>query len=131
MTCADLDPCRFELCGKLLALGLGNLSLDVQIALLTNNDARNRFGTGVIQNLVVDGLNHVKAITGGDAVYEHVTVDADGVFGVEDRVFILACCVDDIAIIFLALVGDCLLEDVLDGRVVRVDKGVLNVSNDQ
>lgn len=128
---ADLDPSGLELCGELLCFGLGDLPLDMQIALLTNNDTGDGFGARVIEDLVVDGLDHVEAIAGCDAVDEHVAVDANGVFGIENRVFILAGCVDDVAVVFLALVGDGFLEDVFNGGVVRVDKGVFDVSNDQ
>lgn len=128
---ADFDPSGLELRSELFAFCLGDLSLNVKIALLTDNDARDRLGASVIENLVVNGLDHVEAIARGDAVDEHVTVDADGVFGVEDRIFILTGSVDDVAVVFLTLVGDGLLEDVLDGRVVRVDESVLNVSDDQ
>lgn len=103
----------------------------MQIALLANNEARNRLGACVIKDLVVYGLDHVEAVTGCDAVDEHVAVNANGVFGVEDRVFVLTSSVDDIAVIFLTLVSDGLLEDVLDGRVVGVDEGVFDVADDQ
>lgn len=43
----------------------------------------------------------------------------------------LAGSIDDVAIIVLSLVLDVLVEDILDRRVVRVDKGVLNIANDE
>ena len=130
VTRADLDPRRLELRSELLALCLGDLPLYMQVALLADNNAGDRLGACVVEDLVVDSLDHVEAIAGSDAVDEHVTVDADGVFRVEDRILVLACCVDDIAVVFLPFVGDGLLKDVLDGRVVRIDKGVLDVSDD-
>lgn len=130
MSCADLDPRGLELSCQLLSLCLADLPLHMQIALLPDNDTGHGLGSGVVQDLVVDGLDHVEAITRGNAVDEHVAVNADGVFGIEDRVLILAGRVDDVAVIFLTSVRDGLLEDVFDGRVVRVDKSVLDVSDD-
>ena len=130
VSCADLDPCGLELRCQLLSLCLADLPLHVQIALLPDNDTGHGLGSGVVQDLVVDSLDHVEAITRGDAVDEHVAVNANGVFRIEDRVLILAGSVDDVAVVFLASVRDGLLEDVFDSGVVRVDKSVLDISDD-
>ena len=103
----------------------------MQIALLPNNDARDGFGSGIIQDFVMDSLDHVERVARGDRVYEHVTVNADGMFRIEDGIFVLTGCVDDVAVVFLTSVGDGFLEDVFDGRVVGIDECVFYVSDDQ
>ena len=103
----------------------------MQVALLADNNAGDVLGARVIENLVVYGLDHLKAVARGNAVDQDVAVDADRVLGIEDRVLILTSSVDNVAVVFLSLVGDGLAENVLNGRVVRVDKRVLDVADDQ
>ena len=43
----------------------------------------------VVEDLIPDDAAHFEALLAGDGVDDHVAVDADEVFGVEDRVFIL------------------------------------------
>src|SRR5688500_12117850 len=43
----------------------------------------------MIQNLIANDPRHLKALLAGDGIHNHVAVDADEVFGIEDAVFIL------------------------------------------
>jgi len=58
-------------------------------------------------------------------------MDTDGVFGVEDRVFILASGVNDVTFELSALVVDTLGEGALDSRIIRVHKVIINKLDDQ
>ena len=52
-------------------------------------------------------------------------MDADCVLGVEGGVFVLACGIDDVAVVLDTLVGDALCKGGLYGGVVGIDKVVL------
>lgn len=54
-------------------------------------------------------------------------MDPNCVTGIKDRILVLAGSVDDVAVVLLVLVPDRLVEDIFDGGVVRVDKGVFDV----
>jgi hypothetical protein len=43
----------------------------------------------MVQNLVPQNPNHVIGLLGGDRVDQHVAMNTDEVFGVEDAVFVL------------------------------------------
>lgn len=45
----------------------------------------------VVQNLIPDDSDHLKALLASDAVDDHVAVDANEVLAVQNRVFILLC----------------------------------------
>ena len=44
-----------------------------------------------IDDLVVDDGDHVKGLAGRDRVDEDVSVYANGMFGIEDRILVLLC----------------------------------------
>lgn len=79
MSGRSLDPSCFERVSELLSFLLRDLSLYVQIALLANDDAGNCLCACVVENLVVDGLDHFEAGTEGNGVHEDVSVNSDGV----------------------------------------------------
>ena len=83
----------------------------------------------VVEDLVADHLDHLEGLQRGDAVDEHVAVDADKVLRVEDAVLVLAGRVDDFRRIVLPLVPDLFAEGVLDGRVVALDKVPVDVAH--
>ena len=60
-----------------------------EVVLGTDDDAGYRAHATKVDNLVVDYLDHVEGFPGGDGVYEDEAVDSNGVFGIQDRVFIL------------------------------------------
>ena len=43
----------------------------------------------MVEDLVAQDADHVKGLLGSDRVNEHVAMNADEMFGVEDAVFIL------------------------------------------
>lgn len=43
----------------------------------------------MVEDLVAQDADHVKGLLGSDRVNEHIAMDADEMFGVEDAVFIL------------------------------------------
>ena len=83
----------------------------------------------MIQNLVPNNLDHLERLQRGDAVDEHVAMDADEVLRVEDAVLVLARCVDDLGRVVLSLIPDLLAERVLDGRVVALDKVAVDITH--
>ncbi len=60
-----------------------------EVGLGTNDDAGNLVHATEVDDLVVDDLNHVKGLSGGDGIYENITMNTDGMFGIEDRKFVL------------------------------------------
>lgn len=85
----------------------------------------------MVEDLVTDDGYHLKGLSGGDRVDDHVAMDADEMLRVEDAVFILASRVDDLGHVVLALVLDGAVEGVLDRRVVVLDKGALDEADGQ
>lgn len=81
----------------------------------------------VVENLVPNDADHLEALLAADRVDDHVAVDADEVFGVEDAVFVLAGGVDHLDGEIMVSVADDLAEGVLDGRVVGVDKVAVDI----
>ena len=96
-----------------------------EITFGADNDTGQICEAAKVYNLIVDDLDHVEGVAGGDGVHEDIAVDADGVLGVERGVFVLACGVDDVAVILDALVGNALCKSGLYGGVVGIDKVVL------
>lgn len=74
----------------------------------------------MVQDLVTDYLDHFKGCQGRHGVNEHIPVNADEVFGVQDAVLILAGSIDDFGQVILSLVSYRLAEGVFDGRIVAV-----------
>lgn len=83
----------------------------------------------MVENLVSDDPEHVKGLAGSDGVDDHVAMDADEVFRVEDAVFVLAGGVDDVCGKVLAFVFDGAVEGVFDGGVVVFDESAFDEAN--
>lgn len=67
----------------------------------------------------------------GDGVDEHVAVDANRQAGGDERVLVLAGGVNDVALVFLAVVFDGLGEGVLDGGEILLVEVVLDELDDE
>ena len=92
-----LDPATLEPFAQvrtLLARDLSRLLPD--IVLIPHHHQRHLVRTQMIQDLVPDDADHLKALFRADGIDNHVAVDADEVFRVENRVFVLASGVDDL-----------------------------------
>jgi hypothetical protein len=81
----------------------------------------------VVQDLIPDDAHHFETLLAGDGVDDHVAMDPDEVFAVQDGVFILARGVDDFDAEVLVAVADDLAEGVFDGGVVGVDKVTVDI----
>lgn len=81
--------------------------------------------------LFINDSNHLKALTIRDRVHENVTMNADGMFGRKERVFVLSGCVDYRNIIVFALVRDLFLIWVFDCRIVWLHEMVFDKFNDE
>lgn len=80
----------------------------------------------MVEDLISDNSEHFKGLAGRDGVDDHVAVDADEVFRVEDAVFILAGSVDDVGWKVLVFVLDGTVEGVFDGGVVVFDESAFD-----
>ena len=80
----------------------------------------------MIQNLVPDHPDHLKRRARGHGIHNHIAMDTDAVFGVQDTVFILPGGVDDLGRELLALVFHGPVEGVFDGGVVVLDESALD-----
>ena len=60
-----------------------------EVSLGTDDDAWYGVESAEGDDLVVHDLNHVERFAGGDGVHEDVTVNANGMLGVEDSVLVL------------------------------------------
>lgn len=85
----------------------------------------------MIQNLVANNGNHLKRLARGNGVHDHVAMDADEVFRVQDAVLILARGVDDFGRELLALVLDGPVEGVFDRGIVALDEGTFDEADGQ
>ena len=81
----------------------------------------------MVQNLVANDAHHLEALLAADRVDDHVTVDANEVFGVEDAVLVLAGGVDHLDGEVMVAVADDFAKGVLDGWVVGVDKVAVDI----
>jgi hypothetical protein len=61
-----------------------------KVYLGTDYDTRDLFHSTEVDNLVIHDLDHVKGISRGDRVDENKAVDADSMFGIEDRILVLS-----------------------------------------
>lgn len=81
----------------------------------------------MIQDLIPNDAHHLEALLAADGVDNHVPMNADKVFRIENRVFILAGGIDDFDGEVLVLQTDDFAEGVLDGGVVGVDEVAVDV----
>ena len=70
--------------GKLLAFLGRDLALSVQIALVADNYDGHPVGSSVVQNLVANNLDHVKAQLARHRVDQNITVDIERMLSVEN-----------------------------------------------
>ena len=160
-----LDKTAFEFRCYLLALFDGDFSLGfLEVTLVSDDHDWDRVGSlrnvsneksfrsgetyQVIQNLVMDDIDHIEGLLRGDRVYEHIPMDADEVLRIEHAVLILrvwlvlvvypravstdlALCINDLCQKGLAFVLDLMAECVLDGWVVGFDKVAFDVSDSE
>jgi len=71
-------------------------------------------------------LNHVERIPRRDGVDEDITMYPDGVLGINWRKFVLTSRIDDMTIVFDALIHHTFSESRFDCRVIGVHEVVLN-----
>lgn len=76
----------------------------------------------MIQDLIPNDTNHVKALPRIQAVHEHVSVYANKVLRIEYTILILPRGVDNLRGKLLTFVLDRLTECVFNGRIVALDK---------
>jgi len=76
----------------------------------------------VIQNLLPDDSDHVKALLVSHAVYDHISMNPNELSAIEYRVLVLTGGVDDLGRKVLVLVANDFGEGVLNGGIVGVDK---------
>ena len=81
----------------------------------------------MVQDLIPNDAHHLEALLAADRVHNHVPMNADKVFRIENRVFILAGGVDDFDGKVLVLQTDDFAEGVFDGGVVGVDEVAVDV----
>ena len=79
-----------------------------EITFRTDNNTGKFCDAAKVYNLIVDDLDHVEGVARGNGVHEDIAMDSDGMLGIERRVFILASCVDDMAVVLDAFVSDAL-----------------------
>jgi len=79
-----------------------------EITFGADNDTGQFCDATKVYNLIVDDLDHVEGVPGGDGIHEDIAVDADGMLRIERRVFVLTSCIDDMTVVLDAFVGDAL-----------------------
>ena len=102
----------------------------------------------MIQDLVMDHVDHVERLLRSHRVHQHIAMDSNEMFRVEHTVLILrqalvpgscprflstnlALCVDDFSQESLTLQLNLLAKGVLDGRVVGLNEVALDVSDSE
>lgn len=124
------DKCTSELFRRPLTVLCRDLPL-FDVVFGAHDDAGNGVFADKVSDLVMDDFDHLEGFAGSDRVDEDVAMDSYRIFGIQYGEFILACGVDDIAIIFLAFCLDRFCKRVLDGRMIVFDKVVLGVLDDE
>jgi len=81
----------------------------------------------MVENLIPDNAAHLEALLARHGVHNHVPMDANKVLAIQDRVFVLACGIDDLDGEVGVLVADHFGEGVFDGRVVGVDEVAVDI----
>ena len=130
-----------------------------EVVLGADDDTRYRAHATEVDNLVIYDLDHVEGFPGRDRVDEDEAVDSDGMFGIQNRVLVLVMrgvsmlraskvegrgwwrwrivetyltgSVNDVALVLGALVVYTLGEGAFDGRVIGIDKVVVDELDDQ
>ena len=80
----------------------------------------------MIQNLVPDDPAHLKTLFASHRVYDHIAMYSNEMLAIEDRVLVLAGRIDNLYSEILVLVPNDFAECILNGRVVGVDKVVVD-----
>ena len=81
----------------------------------------------MVQNLIPEHATHFEALLAAHAIHDHVSVDPNEVFRVQDRVFVLAGGVYNLHSKVLVTVPNDLAERVLDRGIVGVDEVAVDV----
>jgi len=116
---------------KFFALRGFDLSISLKVHFRADNNTRNIRYTAKIDNLIVHNLDHVKGISARDGVHKDIAMNSDRVISTQEGELILACCIEDFALVFSAFVVDSLDEGTLYSRVIRFDKMIFDKLNDQ
>ena len=104
-------------------------SVEVEISLVADYHQGKGGVPQQVHQLLVDGLDHLEALLVVDGVDEDVAVNVDGVLSGEDAVLVLPGSVHHQHLVLLAEDLHVLVEGVLDGRVVGVNKLSLSELN--
>ena len=81
----------------------------------------------MIEDFIPNDATHLKALLARHRVHNHVPVDADEMFAVENGILVLTGRVDDLHAKILVTVAHDFAEGVLDRRVIRVDEVAVDV----
>jgi hypothetical protein len=75
-----------------------------------------------ILEFLVDDTDHIKAMSVVDRVNQNIAVDSDGIFRGEQRVLVLASCIDDGDVVIGSFEANLFVISLLDSRIVRLDE---------
>lgn len=76
----------------------------------------------MVQNFVADDFNHIKTLSTGHGVHNHIRVNADKMFAVEDAVLVLACGIYYLCSVVYPSITYDFGERVFDSWIVAFDK---------
>ena len=83
----------------------------------------------MIQDLITNDSDHLKALLARHGVYNHITVYTNEMLAVEYSILILASSINDLHGKVLIPTSYNLAECVLNGRIIRVDEVTVNKLN--
>ena len=81
----------------------------------------------MVENLVPNNPNHLKALLACYRIYDHIPMDPNKVLGIEYSILILACSIDDLGSVVLVSVSDDFAEGAFYGRIVGVDEVAVHI----
>lgn len=112
-----------QLVGQLFPVRGGDLALfGTEVGFVGYDHEGDGVGAQMIQNLIPNNPHHLKTLLGRNTIHNHIPMNADKMFGIEDRVFVLAGRVDDFYGEVLGAVADHFAEGVFYRGVVAVDE---------
>ena len=107
------------------------IPLGVQVALLTHQHTWYCGCASIIQDLIINSLNHLETRARSNGIHEYVTMNTYCMLRVQDRVFVLPCCIDNIALEVLSAVLDGFLKHILNRWVIGIHESIFHKSNNQ
>ena len=107
------------------------IPLGVQVALLTHQHTWYCGCASIIQDLIINSLNHLETRARSNGIHEYVTMYTYCMLRVQDRVFVLPCCIDNIALEVLSAVLDGFLKHILNRWVIGIHESIFHKSNNQ